>query len=462
MSLAYLFTGRMQTADSYLLGGRPFNASEIAAVQSAIGAAGLQGAVIEGNRVRVPQGEEAAYVAALADAGALPADFHSILDKTIGELSPFAAPEQRKEMIKNAKQRELANIVRSMPQIDSAAVHYDIQRRPGLSRSNIATASVSVKPMMGATLTAQRARMIRHLVASAIAGMSPKDVVVVDVSGQTFMDESDPDGDGEAQKYLSAMKAYQSWVESQVNRALSYVPGATVTANVELTKEIESTKENVGFDPKRSGETQVHEESVTSKTSNNAPAGRPGVAAQNRSLANQAAELSGAAGRTSSSDSETSVRTASMAPGHEVTRSRSVGLTPQRVTVAVGVPSSYFEGVWRQRQPATADPAAQARPGRIGSHRARRNAKDSQARGAAHRLGDRHQRRHRGGAGDNISPRQDARAGGAVVCRQSFGLAQAKLRHVGPDGPGVGQLRDAAVDGESRAVSGGGRRQVGR
>ena len=47
-------------------------------------------------------------------------------------------------------------------------------------------------------------------------------------------------------------------------------------------------------------------------------------------------------------------------PGKQQVEKESVGLTPERVTVAVGIPNSYFEEVWRKRNPAPAGQEAKA------------------------------------------------------------------------------------------------------
>ena len=70
-----LFVLHWGGGNNYLLGGRTFNATEITAAQTAFAKANLAGAKVEGNRIRVPSGQESVYVAAMADAGVLPSDW---------------------------------------------------------------------------------------------------------------------------------------------------------------------------------------------------------------------------------------------------------------------------------------------------------------------------------------------------------------------------------------------------
>ena len=186
VSLGYLFNSQVSGGDTYLLGGHGFSANELPTMEAAFGKANLSGYTVEGNRVRIPRGQQAAYMGALADAGALPADFHKYLTDASTAVGPFTSRPQQEEMIKIAKQKELALIIRSMQGIENAAVHYDTQKKGGLNKGVVTTASVSVKPRGTQPLEEKQVPMIRHLVAGAVAGLSPDQVTVVDLNGRTY------------------------------------------------------------------------------------------------------------------------------------------------------------------------------------------------------------------------------------------------------------------------------------
>src|SRR5438034_88094 len=82
----FLFFTNWGGGDFYLLGGRTFNATEITAAERAFGQAGLKEAHIDGNRIRVPRGQESAYVAAMAAEGALPDDFGKMMEKQLSTV----------------------------------------------------------------------------------------------------------------------------------------------------------------------------------------------------------------------------------------------------------------------------------------------------------------------------------------------------------------------------------------
>ncbi len=74
VSMAFLFNRQLATPDAFLFGGSPVNASELPNIEAAFGAANLKNYVVDGNRIRVPRGEESAYMVALAEKNALPAE----------------------------------------------------------------------------------------------------------------------------------------------------------------------------------------------------------------------------------------------------------------------------------------------------------------------------------------------------------------------------------------------------
>ncbi len=284
-SLVFVVSRSPSSEDAYLLGGQGFSSSEMAAMEAAFGRAKLPGYRIESNRIRVPAGQQAAYMAALADHGALPANFGDYLAEANVKVGPFTSRNQQDELLKAAKQRELALIICAMQGIERAAVHYDTQKKGGLRSATVTTASVSVKPVGSQQLEEKQVPMIRHLVAGAIAGLAPESVTVVDLNGRTYTGAlSNGLPSAQDDPYLARVKQYQSLYETTIGNALSYVGGATISVHVELDRELVHRTER------------------------------------------QATTWSG-----------------------ERTQVDLAALTPKVVTASVGVPSSYYENIWRRR-----------------------------------------------------------------------------------------------------------------
>lgn len=78
-----------------------------------------------------------------------------------------------------AKEGELARTILAWPQIKSARVHISNQVAAPFAKTPKPVASVTVKLSSG-TLAVNRARALRYLVASAVAGLSPDSVSVID------------------------------------------------------------------------------------------------------------------------------------------------------------------------------------------------------------------------------------------------------------------------------------------
>jgi flagellar M-ring protein FliF len=346
VSVGYLFNHQVTGGNSYLLDGQHFSTAELQAMQAAFGQAQLGDFEIEAGRVRVPRGLKAKYMAALADAGAMPAHFGSYLDAAVNKPSPFTSKAQQEAMLKNALQKELERTIRYMKGVETAAVFYDVHKRVGLRSETTITASVSVKPVGETMLPPDQVPKIRSLVAGAI-GASPDQVTVVDVNGPTYKAGGQDDvPDVLDDPYAQRVTFWQEKYERKILSALEYVPGAVVTANVELDTHTRQQEERTKVDPKTVPIT-VKEETETNQSDAAAPAGQPGLQSQR---ANAPATLPAQA-RGNHTDKERTTLTQQNDTSREYYRTETAPLTPKRVTVTVGVPSSYFDKVYRELNP---------------------------------------------------------------------------------------------------------------
>ncbi|GGE47280.1 flagellar M-ring protein [Primorskyibacter flagellatus] len=89
-----------------------------------------------------------------------------------------------------AKEGELARTIAASPQIQSARVHIANAGSNPFQRDLKPTASVSVGG--SGSLTAGQVRALKFLVASAVAGLRPEDVAVIDGAGELLAGDPDP------------------------------------------------------------------------------------------------------------------------------------------------------------------------------------------------------------------------------------------------------------------------------
>jgi len=353
VSVAYLFNQRITGTDAYLLEGRSFTGDDMAAMEGAFGKAGLSDFKIEGNHIRIPAGQQAVYLAALADAGALPANFSTYMMDAASKTGPFTNREQQKDIMKGAKMKLLTQMIRGMDGVEDAMVVFDSEKKGGLRPERISTALVTVKLKGGRPLDEDRVPDFQRAVAAGIAGLTPEEVAVTDQKSRRTFGGRGADGTTNTSefRYLAATKKYRTDYEESIRKALEYVPGVTVSANVELEKELRNHQEKVTVDPKAVAIT-TQDSSTTSTTKGPEPNGRPGLQNQG-GVPNSGAALAGG-GKGSESTEESSESQQQNVVSHGRTDIDKAPLTPKRVAIAIGVPSSYFESIWRERNPTLA------------------------------------------------------------------------------------------------------------
>ena len=349
VSLVYLFQFQVNMGDEFLLGGRPFTGSEMTAIEAAFARAGLSQSVIEGNRIRIPRGKKAEYLAALADNNALPADFNNYLDQATAADSPFASTRSMEIRRWNAKQKELALIISRMRGIESATVQFDEEVKSGLTRAKHKTAMVAVQTSGGALEEAQL-KAIRNVIASAYAGLDRNDITITDMTGGlSYGGAPGPGGVPEGESvYATHKETLERFYQSKIADQLSMIPGVIVGINAELNPELEHSIRTVKLDPKP---VPINARETTKESTTTAPhvAGRPGAVANGVGNQPQSVASAGGSGGSSTTESQSDIQTV---PGFEESVTDKVGLIPTIVTASIEVPASYFLQVGRQRNPA--------------------------------------------------------------------------------------------------------------
>ena len=143
-----------------------------------------------------------------------------------------------------AKEGELARTILAWPQVKSVRVHIANQVARPFSQTPAPAASVTLTMSNGA-LAVERARALKFLVASAVAGMSPKDVSVIDSDRGLILDGEDSlTGQGRAGDHALELKA-------NVERLLAARVGpgnAVVEVSVSVAQDQETIVEH-RFDP---------------------------------------------------------------------------------------------------------------------------------------------------------------------------------------------------------------------
>jgi flagellar M-ring protein FliF len=148
-----------------------------------------------------------------------------------------------------ALEGELARTIRGLDRVQAARVHLVMPERPLFSRDKVDPSASIVLKVRG-TLEPQQVRAIRHLVASAVNGLKPQRVSIVDESGRLLADGAGDDSTGEVsadERQASFEKRLREQIEAIVSSVVG--PGR---ARVELTADFDFnrvTQTSDKFDP---------------------------------------------------------------------------------------------------------------------------------------------------------------------------------------------------------------------
>lgn len=158
-----------------------------------------------------------------------------------------------------AKEGELARTITAAPHIRAARVHIaNAESRP-FERHLRSAASVTIQPA-GADLSHAQARALRYLVASAVAGLAPEDVTVIDARNGLVLGDAAAEGVSDSGNRQTELK--QS-IERLLEARVGY-GNAVVEVSVETETERETITERL-IDP----ESRVAISSDTEERSNN-------------------------------------------------------------------------------------------------------------------------------------------------------------------------------------------------
>jgi flagellar M-ring protein FliF len=149
-----------------------------------------------------------------------------------------------------ALEGELARTIRSLDRVQAARVHLVLPDRPLFSRDKV-EASASIVLKVSGSLAPQQVRAIRHLVATAVNGLKPERVSVIDESGKLLADGASDNnaltGAGADERKI----AYESRLRKEVEDIVTSVVGpgrARVQVNADFdVNRITQTSDK--FDP---------------------------------------------------------------------------------------------------------------------------------------------------------------------------------------------------------------------
>lgn len=236
-----------------------------------------------------------------------------------------------------ALEGELARTIGGLSRVQSARVHLVLPERE-LFRRDIQEASASIVLTVRGQLSAGEIRAVQHLVASAIEGLLPNAVSIVDSSGSLLASGT---GEGEVSITAQAVEERTLGVETRMRTRLEELLASVVglgRARVQVSAELDlnrSTRTSETFDP--DGQVVRSTQTVETGDQSNGPGGAGQVTVANELPG--ASEQGGQGGTQSSSSSleETLNYEISSTTETQVTEAGSI----KRLSVAVVVDGIY-------------------------------------------------------------------------------------------------------------------------
>ena len=139
-----------------------------------------------------------------------------------------------------ALEGELSRTIRSLDQVEAARVHLVLPDRPLFSRDKV-EASASIVLRVRGTLAASQVRAIRHLVASAVTGLKPERISIVDETGKLLADGAGDDNALSAAGGDERKFAFENRLRKEVENIVSSVVGpghsrVQITADFDMNR----------------------------------------------------------------------------------------------------------------------------------------------------------------------------------------------------------------------------------
>ena len=355
ISLVFLLRQHTGVADDLLFGGQEFSQAELDAMEAAFAKKGLNDWEVSGRRIRVPRRQRNLYIAAVDEQRALPQTPATAWDRMFLNDNPLTSKQTRELAATRAHEQALALMIKEMAGVDIVRVQIQEIETGEFPRRKERRALVSVKATGNIPMSAKQIESIRNMVVSG-GGVDTQNTTIADLNtGQAYPGSGEGGALGD-NLYAKHQREFEDYYRSKILDRLSTYGEVKVAVSVELDTEMVNQTVSDKYDPKSTPiELTDYSKEVTS--SRPETGGRPGVV-PNASIGNVAQQVSSAAGAESST-TERRENQKSVA-GTTRTVTEKAPFVPTWMGVSVAIPRSYFQRVWKQRNPPQA--GAEDRP----------------------------------------------------------------------------------------------------
>lgn len=309
---------------------------------------------VNGNVV-VPSDDQYRARAAIAQAGAGPADKRLMFSNLLESQNWTMPKSQLDQMYITALSNELSKVISAFPGIQSAGVFISNPQPTGIGMpARKPTAQVTVFPSAGTTLSPGTVNALADLISGSVAGMQMQDVAVIDGLNKRSHRAAAPD-DAFASTYMEQVAKVEERLREKIESHLSaFIPGVVVSVNaiVDAAKR-ESTTTRVL--PKGEGTVALlrKETTGTDTSANTSRSAEPGVGA------NVGMELTRGGGSGTNTNSEQGETEFENQFGTRTERQQDARGRPTRINATIGIGRDYMVDILKRR----GGPAASAAGG---------------------------------------------------------------------------------------------------
>jgi len=196
------------------------------------------------------------------------------------EIGPGTTPRRELWMYQRALQGELTRTLVALDEIEACRVHLVLPERSAfLKGDKDGSASVALRLASGRSLSENQVRGITSLVAGAISGLDPAQVVLTDEKGNMLTRPNNGDQDAVTGGDLLEMRKHHEQMRQRaVERALTDILGSMDQFNASIAVEVDSaTTESVVRSVDPNSQVPLSEQLIEEQSSNANTGGVPGT-----------------------------------------------------------------------------------------------------------------------------------------------------------------------------------------
>jgi len=309
---------------------------------------------IQGRRILVSPADQSNAIRVLNRADALPKDTSIGFQALIEDDSPFRAEKDNEFRRQVALGNELAKVIASAPDVESARVFIQSENKRHLTGpGTVPTASVFLSMARGQQMSKANVEAVARLVSGAVPGLKTHEVKVIDALTLRSYSVDNPE-DAWAADMLERKKLEEQHLLNKIHEQLSYIPGVLAAVTVDLDPSRRTTETNEWADPAPQSE-KSRSSTVTSGRTSGETGTNPNVGVA----------LTGAGTAGGTEDKETENQYFDTKP-KQTTHAVMAPFAILRAMAAINIPRSFFVSVFKTQpgnektEPGEGDPVFEA------------------------------------------------------------------------------------------------------